>query len=192
MQGISITATTRKANEPTARNAAAQNVSTARIVTPLGRFTALTFSHVLRVVQSKVTPLLRLPGKRCDRSALSSKETHCLVVLVKKRSGTKYFGVVQLHDYLDLGRHLGESFAGGQRAYQFPSIFSVAAYFRSTCGSERAPPECSTQRVPTATPPVGQGTEETCFDVSSRFFIATECDIPPHENVQFCRRSARR
>src|SRR5580704_9630791 len=30
---------------------------------------------------SRVTPLLRLPGKRCDRSALSSKETPCLVVI---------------------------------------------------------------------------------------------------------------
>jgi hypothetical protein len=115
-----------------------------------------------------------------------------VVALVKRSSGTKYFGVVQLHDYLDLDRHCGSHFAGGQRAYQFPSIFSVAAYFRSTCGSERAPPECSTQRLPTATPQVGQGTEETCFDVSSRFFIATECDIPPHENVQLCTRSARR
>jgi len=66
---------------PQPGNAAAQNVSTARIVKPPGRFTALTFSHVLRVVQSKVTPLLRLPGKRCDRSALSSKETPCLVVI---------------------------------------------------------------------------------------------------------------
>ena len=76
---ISITGTTKKATEPTARNAAAQKVSTARIVTPVGRFTALTFPHVLRVVQSRVTPLLRLPGKRCDRSVLSSKETPCLV-----------------------------------------------------------------------------------------------------------------
>jgi len=77
---ISLTATTKKSNEPTARNAAAQNVSTARIFTPPGRFTALTFSHV-PALYSRVTPLLRLPGKRCDRSALSSKETPCLVVI---------------------------------------------------------------------------------------------------------------
>jgi hypothetical protein len=36
-----------------------------------------------------------------------------IVVSVKERSGRKYFGVVQLHDYLDLDRHCGSHFAAG-------------------------------------------------------------------------------
>src|ERR1700674_5958431 len=53
---------------------------------------------------------------------------------------------------------------------------SAAATFRSTCGSERRAPECSTQRSPAATPHVGQGTEDNCSGVSSFLFIRTEYD----------------
>jgi len=53
---------------------------------------------------------------------------------------------------------------------------AVAENFRSTCGSERGAPECSTQRFPAATPHVGHGTEDICLGVSSFFFIRTECD----------------
>jgi hypothetical protein len=52
---------------------------------------------------------------------------------------------------------------------------SAAANFLSTCGSERGVPECSTQASPTATPHVGQGTEDTCSGVSSFFFTQKEC-----------------
>ncbi len=62
------------------------------------------------------------------------------------------------------------------------SVASTAENFRSTCGSERGAPECSTQRSPAATPHVGQGTEDNCLGVSSFFFIATECDNPQPEN----------
>jgi len=58
----------------------------------------------------------------------------------------------------------------------FFSMISIAASFRSTCGLERSIPVFSTQGPPTATPHVGQGTEATCLDVSSFFFIRTECD----------------
>jgi len=44
---------------------------------------------------------------------------------------------------------------------------SAAASLRSTCGPERRPPECRTQRSPTPTPQVGQGTEANCLGVSS-------------------------
>jgi len=57
----------------------------------------------------------------------------------------------------------------------FPSMVSIAANFRSTCGSERGAPECSTQGSPAATPHVGHGTEDNCSGVSSFFFIWTEC-----------------
>src|ERR1700682_166225 len=53
---------------------------------------------------------------------------------------------------------------------------AVAENFRSTCGSERGAPECSTQRFPAATPHVGHGTEDNCLGVSSFFLIRTECD----------------
>jgi hypothetical protein len=54
---------------------------------------------------------------------------------------------------------------------QFPWMASIAESFRFRCGSERRAPECSTQRIPAATPHVGQGTEFTCLGVSSFFFI---------------------
>src|ERR1700676_4051672 len=49
---------------------------------------------------------------------------------------------------------------------------SIAESFRSTCGSVRGAPECSTQTIPAATPHVGQGTETSCSGVSSFFFIS--------------------
>ena len=58
----------------------------------------------------------------------------------------------------------------------FVSIASAAANFRSTCDSERGAPECSTQHSPAAAPHVGQGTEDTCLDVSSLFFNLAEYD----------------
>src|ERR1700683_4243524 len=56
----------------------------------------------------------------------------------------------------------------------FVSIASTAESFRSTCGSERGAPECSTQRFPAATPHVGHETEDICLGVSSFFFIHSE------------------
>ena len=53
-------------------------------------------------------------------------------------------------------------------------MVSIAASLRSMCGSERRPPECSTQWLPTATPHVGHGTEDICLGVSSPLFIGTE------------------
>jgi hypothetical protein len=66
-----------------------------------------------------------------------------------------------------------------------PSIASTAASFLSRCGSERGPPECSTQRSPTPTPQVGQGTDDNCSGVSSFFFTRTECENACRKTVQF-------
>src|SRR5271168_3205604 len=66
-----------------------------------------------------------------------------------------------------------------------PSLASIAASFLSTCGSERGPPECSTQRSPTPTPQVGQGTDDNCSGVSSFFFTRTECKNACRNTVQF-------
>jgi hypothetical protein len=63
---------------------------------------------------------------------------------------------------------------------------SAAENFRSTCGPERGPPECSTQASPAAAPQVGQGTTEICSEVSSFFFIGTACENIGRETVQFC------
>src|SRR6266446_1565387 len=60
---------------------------------------------------------------------------------------------------------------------------SIAANFRSTCDSERGPPEFSTQRFPAATPHVGQGTEDNCLVVSSLFFTLVEC---AHSQSRIC------
>jgi hypothetical protein len=78
----------------------------------------------------------------------------------------------------------------GFRAGTIPStdVFSkdsTAANFRSTCGSDRGPPECSTHVCPTETPHVGQGTDNSCSGVSSFFFIRTECKITTGKTVQF-------
>jgi hypothetical protein len=66
-----------------------------------------------------------------------------------------------------------------------PTIAPAAASFLSTCGSERGPPECSTQRSPTPTPQVGHGTDDNCSGVSSFFFTRTECKNACRETVQF-------
>jgi len=63
---------------------------------------------------------------------------------------------------------------------------SAAENFRSTCGPERGPPECSTQASPAAAPQVGQGTTEICSEVSSFFFISKECENIGRKTVQFC------
>jgi hypothetical protein len=63
---------------------------------------------------------------------------------------------------------------------------SAAENFRSTCGPERGPPECSTHGSPAAAPQVGQGTTDICSEVSSFRFIATECENIGRETVQFC------
>jgi hypothetical protein len=63
---------------------------------------------------------------------------------------------------------------------------SAAENFRSTCGPERGPPECSTQRSPAAAPQVGQRMADICSGVSSFFFIGTECENIGRERVQFC------
>src|ERR1700746_347519 len=63
---------------------------------------------------------------------------------------------------------------------------SAAENFRSTCGPERGPPECSTQHSPAAAPQVGQGTTDICSEVSSFLFIPTECENIGRETVQFC------
>jgi hypothetical protein len=68
----------------------------------------------------------------------------------------------------------------------FLSMASAAENFRSTCGPERGPPECSTQRSPAETPQVGQGTADICSEVSSFFFIPTQCEKIGRETVQFC------
>jgi hypothetical protein len=51
--------------------------------------------------------------------------------------------------------------------------------FRSTCGSERGAPQCTTQRRPAATPHVGHGTDDNCFVVSS-FFPVENCPMTPY------------
>ena len=63
---------------------------------------------------------------------------------------------------------------------------SAAENFRSTCGPERGPPECSTQHSPAAAPQVGQGMADICSGVSSFFFIGTACENIGRETVQFC------
>jgi hypothetical protein len=52
----------------------------------------------------------------------------------------------------------------------------MAANFRSTCGSERSAPECSTHRSPTEDPQVGQLTEEICLGLRSFLFMEIKCD----------------
>lgn len=56
------------------------------------------------------------------------------------------------------------------------AMASIAANLRSTCGSERKPPECSTQGFRAAQPQVGQGTESICLSVRSFLFIETDSD----------------
>src|ERR1700694_3515275 len=74
----------------------------------------------------------------------------------------------------------------GPREILFASIASAAESFRSTCGSVRRVPECSTQGSPGATPHVGQGTEKHCFAVRSLFLILTQYDKTGRKAVPFC------
>jgi hypothetical protein len=62
---------------------------------------------------------------------------------------------------------------------------SVTANFRSTCGSERGPPECSKQSSPGATPHVGHGTENNCFAVMSLILIWIGCNKTNRKAVPF-------
>ena len=62
---------------------------------------------------------------------------------------------------------------------------SIAASFRSTCGSERRPPECSTQRSTADTPHLGQATDACCLGVRSFFFIRSDCDNTSRKAVPF-------
>src|ERR1700686_4155597 len=59
---------------------------------------------------------------------------------------------------------------------------SIAESFRSTCGSERGAPQCTTQRRPAATPHVGHGTDDNCFVVSS-FFPVENCPMTPYRKT---------
>jgi hypothetical protein len=79
--------------------------------------------------------------------------------------------------------HHQSGMAGGKWIYRrfvparslFNSMASAAASLRSTCGSERRPPECSKQRWPGATPHAEQGTEDNCSGVRSRSLIQIGC-----------------
>jgi hypothetical protein len=62
---------------------------------------------------------------------------------------------------------------------------SAASNLRSTCGSDRRPPECSTQRRPTGDPQVGHGTEASCLRVSSFLPIRTDCSGTSRKAVPF-------
>ncbi len=57
--------------------------------------------------------------------------------------------------------------------------------FRSTCASLRRPPECNKQRMPAATPHVGQGTENNCFAVRLLVLIWIGCDKTSRKTVSF-------
>jgi hypothetical protein len=67
----------------------------------------------------------------------------------------------------------------------FLSMASIAASFRSTCGSERRAPECSAQRSPADTLHVGQVTDACCLGVSAFFFIRSVCENVGRKTVQF-------
>jgi hypothetical protein len=53
---------------------------------------------------------------------------------------------------------------------------SAAENLRFTCGLDRGAPVFSTQRLPTGTPHVGQGTADSCLRVSAFFIIEAGCD----------------
>lgn len=73
---------------------------------------------------------------------------------------------------------------GRARSCSF-SIASAAEYLRSTCGSDRNPPEFSTHRSVAGTPQVGQATEDICACVRFLLFIVTPCRNTSAEAVQF-------
>jgi len=68
------------------------------------------------------------------------------------------------------------------------AMASIAVNLRSTCGSERKPPECSTQGFRAAQPQVGHGTESICLSVRSFLFIETDSDNALYK----CAKSLRR
>jgi hypothetical protein len=71
------------------------------------------------------------------------------------------------------------------RRKRLDSMASAAESFRSTWGSERGAPEWRRQRSPTATPQVGQGTEESCAEVRSFIRIRREYDKKNGKAVRF-------
>jgi hypothetical protein len=71
------------------------------------------------------------------------------------------------------------------RRKRLDSMASAAESFRSTWGSERGAPEWRRQRSPTATPQVGQGTEESCADVRSFIRMRREYDKKNGKAVRF-------
>lgn len=84
------------------------------------------------------------------------------------------------------------------------STASIAESRRSTCGSARNAPECSTQRSPVAAPHRGQGTDDSCSGVMSIILIEAlllsmrrGCDGPSLKTVRnetlrvLCRESKR-
>ena len=62
---------------------------------------------------------------------------------------------------------------------------SIALSFRSMCGSLREPPAASKQRIPAATPHIGQGTASNIFAVSSRIRIGTGYSVARTKTVRF-------
>jgi hypothetical protein len=74
--------------------------------------------------------------------------------------------------------------AGVIFAVYFPTV-SAAESFRSRCGSVRGAPVCSSQASPIAAPQVLQGTDNTCFGVSSLVFTTTECNAHSREDAQY-------
>ena len=74
-------------------------------------------------------------------------------------------------------RVFGNGLAGCRRLEAFISTASAADSFRSRCGSVRRAPVWSSHASPVATPQVGQGTDNTCFAVSSLVFIPKDCNV---------------
>jgi hypothetical protein len=66
---------------------------------------------------------------------------------------------------------LGLLWLNGRGLRWLPLCTPFASIFRSTCGAEREAPECTTQRLPAATPHVGQGTDNNCLRVMSEILI---------------------
>ena len=66
------------------------------------------------------------------------------------------------------------------------SAASAAESFRSRWGSVRGAPVCNSQASPIAAPQVLQGTDNTCFGVSSLVFTTASCNVSSGEDVQYC------
>src|SRR5712664_1639038 len=67
-----------------------------------------------------------------------------------------------------------------ERGILFVSTASIAASFRSMCGSLRRPPECSKQGIPAVAPHVGQGTASKVIGAMSPILIGKRY----HERVR--------